>query len=221
MNHVVLLGDSIFDNAHYVPGGPPVIEQLRKTLPEGWLATLLAIDGNVTSDVTRQLQKLEPDASHLVISVGGNDALQQSFILAQPVQSIRDAMVHLATISARFQTTYRQMLAEVLSHRLPTIVCTIYDAIPNLGDAEKAALSHFNDVILQEAISAGIPVIDLRSVCNEATDYSQVSPIEPSVHGGEKIVQAVATAIRQHDFKAGKCTIYSTCSNSISLMQVN
>ena len=29
MNHVVLLGDSIFDNASYVPGKPPVIEQLR------------------------------------------------------------------------------------------------------------------------------------------------------------------------------------------------
>ena len=28
MGHVVLLGDSIFDNAWYVPNRPPVIEQL-------------------------------------------------------------------------------------------------------------------------------------------------------------------------------------------------
>jgi hypothetical protein len=34
MPHIVLLGDSIFDNAAYVPGELPVIEQLRARLPE-------------------------------------------------------------------------------------------------------------------------------------------------------------------------------------------
>lgn len=33
MSHVVLLGDSIFDNAAYVAGGPDVIHQLRERLP--------------------------------------------------------------------------------------------------------------------------------------------------------------------------------------------
>ncbi len=45
MNHVVLLGDSIFDNARDVPGGPSVIEHLRRILPAGWQATLLAQAG--------------------------------------------------------------------------------------------------------------------------------------------------------------------------------
>jgi hypothetical protein len=45
MPHIVLLGDSIFDNAAYVPGEPPVIEQLRAHLPKNWQATLLAVDG--------------------------------------------------------------------------------------------------------------------------------------------------------------------------------
>ena len=35
MGHVVLLGDSIFDNARYVPDRPPVIDQLRQALPRG------------------------------------------------------------------------------------------------------------------------------------------------------------------------------------------
>jgi hypothetical protein len=43
MSHVVLLGDSIFDNARYVPGRPAVIEQVRQALPRPWQATLLAI----------------------------------------------------------------------------------------------------------------------------------------------------------------------------------
>ena len=55
MGHVVLFGDSIFDNARYVPDRPPVIEQVRRSLPSGWRATLLAVDGHVTSDVQRQL----------------------------------------------------------------------------------------------------------------------------------------------------------------------
>lgn len=36
MNHAVLMGDSIFDNASYVPGKLPVIEQLRKSLPSDY-----------------------------------------------------------------------------------------------------------------------------------------------------------------------------------------
>jgi hypothetical protein len=55
MGHVVLLGDSIFDNAAYVPERPAVIEQLRHALPKAWKATLLAIDGHVAVDVEGQL----------------------------------------------------------------------------------------------------------------------------------------------------------------------
>ena len=79
--HLVLLGDSIFDNAAYVPGGrPAVIDQVRSRLPEGWSATLLARDGSVIDDVHRQLE-LPADATHLVLSVGGNDVLHQIPIL--------------------------------------------------------------------------------------------------------------------------------------------
>lgn len=36
MGHAVLLGDSIFDNATYIPDGPAVVAQLRGILPEDW-----------------------------------------------------------------------------------------------------------------------------------------------------------------------------------------
>jgi hypothetical protein len=35
MTHIVLLGDSIFNNAAYVAGGPDVVRQLRDVLPGG------------------------------------------------------------------------------------------------------------------------------------------------------------------------------------------
>ena len=88
MGHVVLLGDSIFDNARYVPDRPPVIEQLRQALPRGWRATLLAVDGDVTEDVTTQLRDLPADATHLVVSAGGNDALGESDVLRQPAATV-------------------------------------------------------------------------------------------------------------------------------------
>ena len=58
MRHVILLGDSIFDNARYVPGGPPVIDQVREALPQGWLASLLAVDGSITEDFCDQLARI-------------------------------------------------------------------------------------------------------------------------------------------------------------------
>jgi hypothetical protein len=35
MAHIVLLGDSIFDNAAYVGNRPDVIQQLRTKIPDG------------------------------------------------------------------------------------------------------------------------------------------------------------------------------------------
>jgi hypothetical protein len=208
MPHVVLLGDSIFDNGSYVPGHPPVIEQLRAALPAAWQATLLAVDGNIAIDVVRQLARLPADATHLAISAGGNDALVASSILAQPARSVSEVLHELAGIQSEFRREYREMLAAVLARRLPTVVCTIYDAIPGLEADAAAALGFFNDVILREAIAAGLPVLDLRLVCRDADDYSRLSPIEPSHLGGRKLALALARILATHEFSGGLAVVY-------------
>ena len=81
MKHLVLLGDSIFDNASYVPGEASVVQQVREALGEQWYVTLRAVDGDVTADVAARLERLPGDATHLMVSVGGNDALRHSHIL--------------------------------------------------------------------------------------------------------------------------------------------
>jgi hypothetical protein len=45
---------------------------------------------------------------------------------------------------------------------------------------------------------AGVPVLDLRLICNQASDYA--NEIEPSVLGGEKITEAILKLIAEHDF---------------------
>lgn len=207
--HLILLGDSIFDNAAYVPDGMPVIQHLRQIIPENWLATLLAIDGDVTVGVAGQMADLPSGATHLVISVGGNDALQASGVFREPVSTVGEALFHLADEMTEFRRSYRQMLWQVLEINLPVAVCTIYNAIPGLGEMEKTALALFNETILQEAFAARVPVIDLRLICNEHDDYSTLSPIEPSHTGGEKIARAIASLLDAHDFASGHSTVIS------------
>ena len=97
MTHIVLLGDSIFDNSRYTEGGPDVISQVRQLLPVNWRASLLAVVGSTTEDVPPQLQHLPPDSSHLVLSVGGNDALMNSSILHNPADSTSQLLQHWQT----------------------------------------------------------------------------------------------------------------------------
>jgi hypothetical protein len=208
-NHVVLLGDSIFDNAVYVPDGPAVIDQLRRVLPAGWRASLLAVDGHVTGDVADQLEALPPDATHLVVRAGANDALRASLVLEEPAATVGEALGLIHDVRARFRESYRAMLAALARTGRPLAVCTVYDRVPGLGAAEHAALAGFNEVILREAFEARLPVIDLRLVCDHVADYSHVSVIEPSVQGGEKIVRAIAELLKTHDFGQRRSVLYA------------
>jgi hypothetical protein len=208
MGNVVLLGDSIFDNARYVPGDPPVIEQLRRALPLGWRATLLAVDGGITTDVARQLKEVPADTTHLIASAGGNDALGESSILNAAARTVSDALYVIQEARIRFGKSYRAMLKALMSLGKPAAVCTVYDSVPGLGPDDLAALACFNEVILREAFAAGLPVIDLRLVCHRQSDYSHVSPIEPSAEGGAKIARVVAELVTTHDFTLHRSTIH-------------
>jgi GDSL-like Lipase/Acylhydrolase family len=197
--HVALLGDSVFDNAAYVPGGPDVIAQLRAALlaaAPGWRATLAAVDGAVAADVPRQLSRVPPDATHLVVSAGGNDALRAEPVLAEPARGVAEALARLDAVRLGFRDAYRAMLDAVLARGLPVAVCTIYD--PRFPDPMRqrlalAGLALFNDVIVREAFARGLALIDLRLVTDEDSDFA--NPIEPSVRGGAKIAAAIAALV--------------------------
>jgi hypothetical protein len=190
-----LLGDSIFDNAFYVPGEPAVIEQLQGFLTEDWATTLLAVDGHVIVDVATQLQKLPNDATHLVVSCGGNDALRHLSVLSEPVRTVAEAFGYFAQIREDFRRKYQHMLTETLATGRALAVCTVYDCVPDLQPMAHAALSMFNEVILREALAAKVAVVDLRLICTEKADFSELSPIEPSCRGGEKIARVLSNLL--------------------------
>jgi hypothetical protein len=207
--HVVLLGDSVFDNAAYVSGGPDVVTQLRARLAPAGRATLLALDGAVVRNVPHQIEGLPADATHLVVSAGGNDALGAMGVLQQAVGSVSEAVLRLAELIGGFQRDYHAMLDAVSRRRLPTAVCTIY--YPRYPDRSMqlvafAGLALFNDCILREAFARGLPVIDLRFGTNHDADFA--NPIEPSVIGGDKIAAAIARLLAAHDFQLRQTAVF-------------
>jgi lysophospholipase L1-like esterase len=204
MPHVVLLGDSIFDNSAYTSGGPDVITQLRQVLPESWVASLLAVDGHRTEDVERQVTGLPRGATHLVLSVGGNDALDHISILDQPAVSSSQVLGLLADVRDDFEQRYRKLITALTKHGLPLVACTIYNGnfpYPDYQRLASTALSLFNDVILRVAFERALMVIDLRLICDQPADYA--NPIEPSSRGGAKIARAVAAAVGAAESQRG------------------
>ena len=207
--HLVLVGDSIFDNAGYVAGGhPSVIDQVRSRLPQGWSATMLAIDGNVIDHVHQQLEGLPGDVSHLALSIGGNDVLNQIAILRERVATVGDALRVLVESRAQFQKDYFRLMEAIRDRGLPTVVCTIYNPCSDDDDFQRAAVAAlclFNDAIIDAARRFAFPVIDLRAVCSEIADYA--NEIEPSALGGAKIADAICQLVTRHDFAARRCVI--------------
>jgi hypothetical protein len=58
-------------------------------------------------------------------------------------------------------------------------------------------------VVTREAFARGLPLVDLRLVCDEDADHAD--PIKPSVQGGAKIAAAVAGLPTEHE--AGRHSI--------------
>ena len=197
---VVLLGDSIFDNAVYVePGGTCVADHLRGRLGDGWNVDLRAVDGAVVTDVRSQLYGHPlPDDAHLVLSAGGNDALGQIDLLEGEAAGRPFAQVlrEVYSIRQNFRTAYDKLLDLVTGFGRPVTVCTVYNPAYDDPEAQRLAetgLAFFNDVIVEEALARDLPVIDLRRVCAERACFA--NPIEPGGLGGQRIAEAIARQV--------------------------
>ncbi len=208
MSHLVLLGDSVFDNAAYTGGQPDVISHVRRMLPSDWKATLGAIDGSTTDEIRSQLASLPPDATHLALSVGGNDAILRADVLEKAVTSSGEAFQLLGEVADGFEIRYQAAVSACLATGLPLVLCTIYHG--NFEDEmfrKRAivAVTLFNDAILRTAIDNGLVVVDLRFVCSAPIDFA--NPIEPSTVGGEKIARAILGAVNSEQLNPGGARI--------------
>jgi hypothetical protein len=191
MPHIVLLGDSIFDNGVYVGSEPDVATQLKQLAPADWKITLCAVDGDKTDEVVRQLLNVPEGASHLILSVGGNDALGHSHLLSDTTTPGMQILEYLDSVTHGFESSYRKLIKKILNLGLPLAVFTIYNGNlePPFTKAARAAVAVFNDKIYQVAGEHAVPVLELRRICTEPSDYA--NPIEPSSFGGKKIAASI------------------------------
>jgi hypothetical protein len=164
-------------------------------MPDDWRASLVAVDGSTSADLPDQLPAIPPDATDIVVSVGGNDAILNSDILDMAVSSTAQALTVFAQRRAAFESAYSAAIDATLRLNRPTTVCTIYNG--NFGEEQarltRMALTIFNDVIFRAAFARGLSVIDLGLVCTEPSDYA--NPIEPSGAGGKKIAEAILATL--------------------------
>lgn len=194
-HQVAVLGDSTVDNKVYLDDG------VRST--DEWLTELLAgrcgglyvtaNDGDVCADIPGQRARLpEGPYDHVVLSVGGNDALRSLELLDGPVGGL-DRAIHA------FRKVYTRALEACLDLRPGKLtVCTVYAGdFSDLGleivCATRTGVGLFNDVIYREAARVGASVVELRDVCSTPQHFTQ--HIEPSGRGGEAIARRIAKEV--------------------------
>lgn len=196
MEHIVLLGDSTFDNKAYVGEAPDVVNHLRNMMPKDWKATLCAVDRAKLCGIKAQIPNVPRDATHLFVSVGGNDALMRASLVFYGNLDATSLLALLAKIGQEFRADYMEAIEHLCSLQKPVCVCTIYhgNMARDLVATVEAAVGILDDKIYSVANEKGLSVIDLRRICRAPEDFA--NPIEPSDVGGKKIAKAILEQVQ-------------------------
>lgn len=208
MTHVVLAGDSVFNNANYVQEGFSVSELLEVALPGNCKNSMIAVNGCFISEVSEQLKQLPEDTSHLFLSCGGQDAITLANALEKHCNNAAEYMDKLISAGHEYTKTFHSLLLDATSQVKNVMVCTLHKSAPGMMHYEFIARSLLNEIILREAFEFDLPVMDLRLMLNEEIDYCQNFPHEISEYGGRKIVLAIAKIMKQHDFTVKHSSVY-------------
>ena len=204
MPRVVLLGDSILDNAPYTVPHPDTTAHLSRKLGSGWSVERLAEDGAIMSDIGGQLSRLEGRAEVAVLSIGGNDLIAHIGVLDRPASRSSEVLRDLASIAEAFTSSYQAVAAAVADRAERVILCTVYEVqlepVP-YAKLARVPLAVLNDRIVRTGTRLRLDVLELRSVCTEPADF--VLQIEPSAKGAEKIASAIAEAVVSFGPRAG------------------
>ena len=204
MNKVVLFGDSIIDNKTYVSHGEfSVLEHLENISNYEYIQ--VAYDGHTTFDVQNKQLHLSTivKPSHIVLSVGGNDLLQNlSYLSKGPVSNVNEAVSGIQQhIFEPLEQRFETIIEELSSQRANLLICTVYegdlgrtDEFKDVLDSSKIMVSSFNDIVYKTAKKYNADVLELREIFITSDDYA--NPIEPSHTGGEKLAKSIVEWIK-------------------------
>tara|TARA_Y100000591_G_scaffold315615_1_gene323383 strand:- start:140 stop:850 length:711 start_codon:yes stop_codon:yes gene_type:complete len=225
--NIFLLGDSIIDNKSYVQDGElEVAEHLRylttkdENSDNETKIKKIAIDGFTMSDLIENSLNTEDlgEATHIVVSIGGNDLLHNISFLqttsdlsrimgkgamigkwgAKELNPTRNKVFEETyfEIIQPFKQQYETIVANLSNHRANLLLCTVYegdlvdsDEFSDVINSSKTMVSIFNDIVYRTANKFNVDVLELRNIFTSPQDYA--NPIEPSHIGGEKLAQEI------------------------------
>ena len=198
---ILLVGDSIFNNAKYVPEHETVLRQLEDINGDEVMG--LAVDGQTTESYAQDLRfkqgllrkRLEEKyfdyQPTVFVSLGMNDILH--FMREIKVLGLfkrNDPIEVLYDRTMDFMNAYENVVAyftEELS--LPTTFCTIYNSAVEDKELFSVIQGLFNDVIMKVTSRWEQTTLELRDIFIMSMDYTNF--VEPSATGGKKLARAI------------------------------
>jgi lysophospholipase L1-like esterase len=180
-NNVILVGDSILNNANYVPSGKSVYDRLKTKLSK---VINVAKDGATINDLYGQLDKIPVDLNntntYIFISAGGNDILNKRTELS--TNDIR-----------RLFDTYMEFL-KALRTKLGSAkinILNLYLPSNPRYQSYKTSIEQWNQLIQSSSNNVGemYNVIDLYGLLTTTNDF--VYDIEPSESASDKIANLI------------------------------
>ena len=200
---VNLLGDSIIDNKIYVgPHELSVTEHLHNLCDD--VINSIAVDGHTTKDVIHnQLDLLPQYSTHQVLSIGGNDLLQNMYFLKNRERlSANEVFEQAVGIMAPIKRRYQTIVEKLSLQNSNILLCTVYEGnllndplLYDIALSSKAMVSMLNDIVYSTANMYNAEVLELRNIFTKPRDYA--NPIEPSHIGGSKFALEINDWIQQ------------------------
>ena len=205
--HVVLLGDALLEAYSSIDKTPGKFEDaLLPGTRNQWKISVVS-----AAEVERggPSLALPRDATHAIIFIEGNHAIEQSGLLHSRPDGCGQTLEQLSLAADEFEHTFERLIHVAQAARLVIMVCTMFQ--PNYKDPVRqrtacAALAVFNDRVTKRAAQARVSLIDLRVICNEPEDYDQ--PTRLSKSGLQKAANVIRFAMFELDAGARRCEVF-------------
>lgn len=205
--HVVLLGDALLEAYSTIDKTPGRLE--NDVLPgssDEWKLSVVSV-AEVAHD--GPAPALPADATHAMIFIEGNHAIEQSGLLDSRPDAYGQTLDQLSLAAEEFERTLDRLIHVAQAARLVIMVCTMFP--PNYKDPLRqrtacAALAVFNDRVTKRAAAARASLIDLRLTCNEPEDYDK--PTLLSKTGVQKVANVIRYAMYELDIGARRSEVF-------------
>jgi len=207
LRHVVLLGDALLDAYSSIDKTPGEFEEAL--LPGTRTQWKISVVSAAEIERAGLSLVLPEDATHAIIFIEGNHAIEQSGLLHSRPDAYGQKLDQLALAADEFERTLARLIHVAQAAHLVIMVCTMFQ--PNYKDPLRqrtacAALAVFNDRVTKRAAEARVALIDLRLICNEPEDYDKPTLLSKS--GLQKAANVIRFAMFELDAGTRRCEVF-------------